>query len=107
MAGQAGVTPVDLGRLDEALSKVLKVGRDKNDLSGDFENAQPLGDGGHSHAERCGQVGSIEHLAMTAGQQREEAAKAGQIADIGDEADIALDVGLQVRGEHKLESAWG
>jgi hypothetical protein len=56
MAGQAGVSPIDLGRFDQALAEVLKVRRHENDLAGDFQDAQPLGDGRHGDAERGGKI---------------------------------------------------
>ena len=52
-----------------------------------------------------GEVGAVKDLAVTACEQRKEAAKSGQIADVTNEAHIRLDVDLQVGGEPRLTAA--
>jgi hypothetical protein len=52
-----------------------------------------------------GEVGAVMDLAVTAGEERKKAAKAGQIADVGNEAHIRLGVSLQKGGESQLTAA--
>ena len=69
MAGKAGVGQIDLRGLDEALAGVLEIRRHEQHLPGQFEDVQPRAHGGDAESQRRGEIGLVQHLAVTRGQQ--------------------------------------
>lgn len=66
-------------------------------------DAQPLGERENGDAERGGKVGAVMDLAVTAGEERKEAAKAGQIADVGNEAQCGMGARRRSGGKLRLD----
>jgi hypothetical protein len=99
MTRQAGVVNVDLGRLDDALAQIVEIGPHHQNLSGGFENIEPVSYRGHAHPERRSEIRLVEHAAVAAGHERKEPSKCRHVPDGCDAPYIALDIRLQVRAE--------
>src|ERR1035438_4802049 len=106
ITGKSGVPPVDLRRLDEPLSEVFEVWRHENDLTGHFQDGEPLTDGWNRNPKGCRKVGLVENLTMATGQQGKKPPKGHEIPHIGNRSHIPLEIRLQVGGEPQAARLW-
>lgn len=64
-----------------------------------FQHRNPFPGGAMGDATICGQGRKIEQLTGTGGTHPEKALKTGQVADVEQATNIALQVGIDVIGE--------
>ncbi|HNX52055.1 MAG TPA: hypothetical protein PKL08_17935 [Thermoanaerobaculaceae bacterium] len=99
VADQAGVEEVELGRLGGAGVEALVVRRKEIEHVACPEHGDPCPGGGVADAYLAAERGEVEHLAGATSAEGEEAQEGVEVADVGEQPYIALDIGAQVAVE--------
>ena len=66
-------------------------------MAGDLKDTKPLSDGGNGQSKRCRQLSLVQDLSVPRGKQGQKAAEGQQIADGAHGADVAFEIGLEIR----------
>lgn len=102
MGGETRIRHVHSRGFDEPLPEVLVVRRNDQDLRSRLQHTEPLRDRRNADAEGGAERSLAKHLSVAARDEREKAAKRRKVPYSRYRANVALEIGLQVRSEPEL-----